>query len=150
VKKFITFLIAAAFAALPLAAQQNRFVSAALNNADGAQTSTDAPSKGRAPQQENGIGIADVRVFDESGKPLQGVYVHLRSRRSDGFECESWNWTDANGFANLKPIHMGQLTFDVNGRDDINKTTLKGYRKARIEYSASDLNNVVRVVLPKK
>ncbi|GAC1446586.1 MAG: hypothetical protein NVSMB56_06680 [Pyrinomonadaceae bacterium] len=102
------------------------------------------------PQTENGIGRADVRVYDETGKPLEGIYVHLTSRRSDGFKCEAWNSTDANGFANLPPLHMGKLTFDANRRDDINRTVNKSFHKQRVESTAGSLSNVVRIVLPKK
>lgn len=150
-KKFITPLIITAMsAALSVVARQNASTQNATSNVNVTQSSTELPSKGRAPQTENGIGIADVRVYDETGKPVRGIYVHLTSHRSDGFICESWNTTDANGLANLPPLHMGRLTFDVNRRDSVNKITDKSFQKKRVEYPANNLNNVLRITLPKK
>jgi len=42
------------------------------------------PSQGVAPKTENGVGRADVRVFDEDGNPIRNAYVKLESTRSDG------------------------------------------------------------------
>ena len=43
------------------------------------------PSQGIAPKVPNGIGRADVRVFDEKGNPIRNAYVKLESTRTDGF-----------------------------------------------------------------
>src|SRR5918997_497882 len=72
-------------------------------------TQTDPPNMGRAPSQPDGIGRLDARVVDEAGNPVKGVRLHLESRRSDGFFCESWNTTDERGLALLPPLHMGRL-----------------------------------------
>ena len=45
------------------------------------------PSLGVAPKSENGVGRADVRVFDEAGNPTRNANVKLESTRSDGFFC---------------------------------------------------------------
>jgi len=99
------------------------------------------PSRGIAPKVPNGIGRADVRVFDERGNPIRNAYVKLESTRSDGFFCESWGETDEHGRIALPPIHMGSLKFKVKA---------KGYRSQELEVPADDLGEPVRVTLKKK
>lgn len=99
------------------------------------------PNQGIAPKVPNGIGRADVRVFDEQGNPIRNAYVKLESTRSDGFFCESWGDTDERGVIALPPIHMGDLKFKVKA---------KGYRSQEVEVPASDLSEPVRVTLKKK
>ena len=99
------------------------------------------PNMGRAPKQADGVGRLDLRVVDQDGNPVQGVRADLQSKRSGGFLCESWNWTDARGVAVLPPIHMGQLTL---------KLSAKGYETQTIDIDASSLDQPVRVVLHSK
>lgn len=99
------------------------------------------PNQGIAPKVPNGIGRADVRVFDEQGNPIRNAYVKLESTRSDGFFCESWGDTDERGVIALPPIHMGTLKF---------KLKAKGYRSQELEVPAGDLGEPVRVTLKKK
>ena len=99
------------------------------------------PSQGIAPKVPNGIGRADVRVFDEKGNPIRNAYVKLESTRSDGFFCESWGETDANGILRMLPIHMGSLKFKVKA---------KGFRAQELEVPADSLNEPLRVTLKKK
>jgi hypothetical protein len=101
----------------------------------------DPPNQGVAPKTENGIGRADVRVFDEAGDPIKNVYVKLESTRSDGFFCESWGDTDDHGMIALPPIHMGSLKLKVKA---------KGYRPQELDVPTSDLGDPVRVTLKKK
>ena len=96
---------------------------------------------GRAPKQTDGIGRLDLRVVDADGNPVKGVRADLQSRRSDGFLCESWNWTDARGVAVLPPLHMGKLTL---------KLSAKGYETQKVVVNATDLDQPVRVVLARK
>ena len=105
------------------------------------RTTNEPPSQGVAPKTENGVGRADVRVFDESGNPIRNAYVKLESTRSDGFFCESWNNTDEHGLAGLPPLHMGNLKLKVKA---------KGYRTQEVEVLAADLGNPVRITLKKK
>ena len=105
------------------------------------RTTYEPPSQGVAPKTENGVGRADVRVFDESGNPIRNAYVKLESTRSDGFFCESWNNTDEKGLAGLPPLHMGNLKLKVKA---------KGYRTQEVEVMAADLGNPVRITLKKK
>jgi hypothetical protein len=105
------------------------------------RTTYEPPSQGIAPKVANGVGRADVRVFDESGNPIRNAYVKLESTRSDGFFCESWNNTDERGLAGLPPLHMGNLKLKVKA---------KGYRTQDVEVSAADLGNPVRITLKKK
>jgi hypothetical protein len=105
------------------------------------QDKNQPPSQGVAPKVVNGVGRADVRVFDESGNPIKNAYVKLESTRSDGFFCESWGDTDAHGIIALPPIHMGDLKLKVKA---------KGYRTEELEVRAGDLGDPVRVTLKKK
>ena len=99
------------------------------------------PSQGVAPKVPNGIGRADVRVFDESGNPIRNAYVKLESTRSDGFFCESWGGTNDRGLIVLPPIHMGSLKLKVKA---------KGYRTQELEVPTSELGDPVKVTLKKK
>src|SRR5437870_11001546 len=99
------------------------------------------PSLGRAPKVADGIGRADVRVFDEKGNPIRNAYVKLESTRTDGFFCESWGETDANGRIALLPIHMGSLRLKVKA---------KGFRAQELDVPAADLGQPVHVTLKKK
>ena len=105
------------------------------------QNNDNLPSKGIAPKVPNGIGRADVRVFDEHGNPIRNAYVKLESTRSDGFFCESWGETDERGVITLLPIHMGSLKFKIKA---------KGYRPQELEVPADDLGEPVHVTLKKK
>ena len=105
------------------------------------QSENNPPSRGVAPKVENGVGRADVRVFDESGNPIRNAYVKLESTRSDGFFCESWDNTDERGIAALPPLHMGTLKLKVKA---------KGFKPQELEVPAGDLGNPVRITLKKK
>ena len=105
------------------------------------RTADEPASQGVAPKEPNGIGRADVRVFDENGNAIKNAYVKLESTRTDGFFCESWGDTDARGVIALPPIHMGTLKLKVKA---------KGYRSEELEVPATDLGNPVRVTLKKK
>jgi hypothetical protein len=99
------------------------------------------PSKGIAPKIPDGIGRADVRVFDDQGNPIRNAYVKLESTRGDGFFCESWGETDERGVITLLPIHMGSLKFKIKA---------KGYRSQELDVPAVDLGEPVHVTLKKK
>jgi len=99
------------------------------------------PSQGIAPKVTNGIGRADVRVFDESGNPIRNASVKLESTRSDGFFCESWGDTDERGIIALLPIHMGSLKLKVKA---------KGYHSTMLDVPTEQLAEPVRVTLKKK
>jgi hypothetical protein len=105
------------------------------------RNSDNPPSQGIAPKVPNGIGRADVRVFDERGNPIRNAYVKLESTRTDGFFCESWGETDERGVIALLPIHMGSLKFKVKA---------KGYRSQELEVPADELGDSVHVTLKKK
>src|SRR3979409_28792 len=99
------------------------------------------PSQGRAPKVPDGIGRADVRVFDEKGNPIRNAYVKLESTRTDGFFCESWGETDADGVIALLPTHMGSLKLKVKA---------KGFRQQELDVPADSLGDPVHVTLKKK
>lgn len=117
----------------------------ALSLAQGGNTSqnTDEPQNmGVAPKAPNGVGRADVRVFDESGNPIRNALVKLESTRSDGYFCETdWGLTNDRGVMVLPPLHMGELKFKVKA---------KGYRSQEIGVPASSLADPVRVTLVRK
>jgi len=102
---------------------------------------SDPPSQGIAPKVENGIGRADVRVFDESGNPVRNAFVKLESTRSDGFFCESWGGTNDRGIIALPPIHMGTLHLKVKA---------KGFHSQALDLPAAQLGDPIRVTLKKK
>ena len=105
------------------------------------QNTDTSPSHGIAPKVTNGVGRADVRVFDEKGNPIRNAYVKLESTRTDGFFCESWGDTDANGVIALPPIHMGSLKLKVKA---------KGFKQQELDVPADSLGDPVRVTLKKK
>ncbi len=121
-----TLFVAAAFAVAP-----------AQGTASQGQ---DIPNMGRAPSEPNGIGRLDARVVDEAGNPVRGVHLKLESRRSDGYYCESWNWSDERGVAVLPPIHMGTLRLIVKA---------KGYEDQKLDINAANLGEPLRVTLVK-
>jgi hypothetical protein len=129
-KLFIAALIVAAAFSLSLAQETS-----APQNTD------ETPNMGQMPTQPNGIGRLDLRVVDQSGKPIKGAYAKLESTRSDGYFCESWNSTDAKGVAVLPPIHMGSLKLMVKA---------KGYQTQKLDVATNSLGEPVRVTLAKK
>ena len=114
------------------------FGSALAQESTNSSQNTEIPNMGRAPKEPNGIGRLDLRVVDENGNPVKGVRADLESRRSDGFLCESWNWTDARGVAVLPPLHMGNLKLTLKA---------KGFETAKIEVPAGSLDQPVRVTM---
>ena len=109
----------------------------------GTPSQTDEPhNMGVAPKAPNGVGRADVRVFDESGNPIRNALVKLESTRSDGYFCETdWGLTNDHGVMVLPPLHMGELKFKVKA---------KGYRPQEIDVPASSLGEPVRVTLARR
>lgn len=112
------------------------------------QTNNTPPNMGRAPKQMNGVGRLDLRVFDEQGNPVQGAFAQLESRRTDGFFCEAFSYTDGRGVAldqlgrpGMPPLHMGALKLIVKA---------KGYETLRMDVSHSALSEPVRVTLVRK
>ena len=101
----------------------------------------DIPNMGRAPKQADGIGRLDLRVVDEQGNPVEGVRADLQSKRSNGFQCESWNWTNAQGVAVLPPLHMGRLQLTLKA---------KGFQTLKLNVDASSLDQPLRVTMVRK
>ncbi len=116
-------------------------VTAQAQNGAAGGGNSDIPNMGRAPSQPDGIGRLDLRVVDEDGNPVKGVRADLKSTRSNGFLCESWNWTDARGVAVLPPLHMGRLQLTLKA---------KGFQTMKLDVPASDLNQPLRVTLVRK
>ena len=128
------FLVTLIIAASVSAAVAQNPVSTSLGTGD-------IPNMGRTPKQPDGIGRLDLRVVDENGNPIEGVRADLESRRITGFQCESWNWTDARGVAVLPPLHMGRLTL---------KLKAKGFETQKIEVDASSLDQPLRITMVRK
>ena len=108
---------------------------------EGAPQSNNPPSMGRAPRELDGIGRLDLRVVDEQGNPVRGVFAELESKRMNGMFCESWHTTDQIGRAVLPPIHMGRLTL---------KLKADGFEKQTIQVDPNKLDEPVRVTLVRK
>ncbi len=102
------------------------------------QTAQDIPNMGQAPKEMNGVGRLDLRVVDQSGNPVKGAFAKLESRRTDGFFCESRNYTDARGVSVLPPLHMGNLKLIVKA---------KGYQTQTVNVSRDALGQPVNVTL---
>ncbi len=96
---------------------------------------------GQAPKEMNGIGRLDLRVVDQNGNPVKGAFAKLESKRSDGFFCESRNFTDANGVSVLPPIHMGDLKLIVKA---------KGYETQTLNITRDSLGEPLRLTLVAK
>lgn len=126
------------FAALLVAAT---FSAAAAQAQTQATPSNEAPNMGRAPKGPDGIGRLDLRVVDENGNPVEGVRADLKSKRTNGMLCESWNWTNASGVAVLPPLHMGDLQLTLKA---------KGFETLKLNVNAADLDKPVRVTLARK
>ncbi|MEO8433308.1 MAG: carboxypeptidase-like regulatory domain-containing protein [Pyrinomonadaceae bacterium] len=106
------------------------------------QNPDEPQNMGIAPKAPNGIGRADVRVYDEGGNPIRNALVKLESNRSDGYFCETdWGLTNDRGVMVLPPLHLGELKFKVKA---------KGYRSQELNIPASSLNEPVRVTLVRK
>ncbi len=107
----------------------------------GATQNNDIPNMGRAPKQPDGVGRLDLRVVDEQGNPVEGVRADLKSTRSNGFQCESWNWTNAQGVSVLPPLHMGRLQLTLKA---------KGFETLKLNVDASSLDQPLRVTMVRK
>lgn len=116
------------------------FAGAALAQTGGSQNS-DVPNMGRAPKQPDGVGRLDLRIVDDQGNPVEGVRADLQSKRSNGFQCESWNWTNAQGVAVLPPLHMGRLQLTLKA---------KGYETLKLSVDAGSLDQPLRVTMVRK
>lgn len=99
------------------------------------------PNMGRAPRGVDGIGRLDLRVVDESGQPVKGVFAELESRRVNGMFCEAWNTSGTDGVAVLPPLHMGRLTL---------KLKADGFQKQEIKVDPNALDEPVRVTMLRK
>ena len=130
------FLAAVAVFAMFIGAQaQEQSGSAASKRAD------EIPNLGRAPRGLDAPGRLDLRVMDENGNPVRGVFAELESRRLNGMLCESWNTTDARGVAVLPPLHMGRLTL---------KLKAEGFQTQKIQVDPNTLDEPVKVTMVRK
>lgn len=105
------------------------------------QNMNDVPNRGRAPLEHDGVGVVDARVVDQNGNPVPNAEVRVESRRINGFFCESWNTTNAQGVAVLAPLHIGRLRLIVRA---------PGFRTQRIQVASYSLNEPVRVTLARR
>jgi hypothetical protein len=102
----------------------------------------DIQNMGVAPTSPNGIGRADVRVFDEAGNPISNASVKLESTRSDGYFCETdWGLTNPRGVIVMPPLHMGQVKLKVKA---------PGFKSQNIQIDNNSLGQPLRVTLVKK
>ncbi len=137
-----SLLIAAMFGAALAQQQQQPTPTSTPQIVDSSGSSI--PNMGRAPDQPGGIGRLDLRVVDQAGAPLKGVYAYLESvtrRNMEPFRCETWDWTDARGVAVPRPIHMGRLKLTLKA---------KGFQTQEIEVSPASLAEPVRVTMASK
>ena len=124
------------------------FIGAGAAQQTSGQTTDTPPNMGRAPKQMNGVGRLDLRVSDSQGNPVQGAFAQLESRRTDGYFCEAFSYTDARGVAldqfgrpGMPPLHMGALKLIVKA---------KGYETFTMDVPHNALSEPVRVTLIRK
>jgi hypothetical protein len=97
---------------------------------------------GHAPKTADGVGRVDARIMDEQGHPIQGAKLKLKSHRTNGILCESWNTSNECGQALLPPLHIGpQLTLTIEAA---------GFQKQTINLDASSLDQPVEIKLLRK
>ncbi|HEX6624318.1 MAG TPA: CHAT domain-containing protein, partial [Pyrinomonadaceae bacterium] len=99
------------------------------------------PPMGRAPDRPDGVGRADVRVFDADGNPVKDAKAELSSKRPNGFSCDSGQSTDAAGRALLPPLHVGKLKLSI---------AANGFQTLEAAIEPGRLAEPVRVVLSPK
>lgn len=131
-KIFLATLIAAAISGGAFAAPQDSTSS---------QDTSGIPNRGRAPAGQDGVGVVDARVLDENGNPVPGAEVRIESRRINGYFCESWHTTNAQGVAVMAPLHIGRLTMIVRA---------PGFRTQRIQVPSHSIGEPVRVALVRR
>jgi hypothetical protein len=105
------------------------------------QSMNEIPNRGRVPNAPDGVGVVDARVVDPNGNPVPGAEVRLESRRFNGYFCESWHRTNAQGVAVMAPLHIGRLTVIVRA---------PGYRTQRIQVRADSIGEPVRITLARR
>jgi Carboxypeptidase regulatory-like domain len=102
----------------------------------------DIQNMGVAPKVPNGIGRADVRVFDEAGNPIPNASVKLESIRSDGYFCETdWGMTNERGVIVMPPLHMGEVKLKVKA---------PGFKSQNIQIDNNSLGEPLRITLVRK
>src|SRR5205085_10079885 len=73
------------------------------------QQPTGPPNMGHAPAGLDAIGRMDLRVTDDTGRPVQNVDAELATDRPNGFHCTCMNVSDETGRALMNPIHVGKV-----------------------------------------
>lgn len=64
-----------------------------------------------------GVGRLDIRVLDESDHPVNRAYAVFTSKqivgRKKGGACDSWDYTNEQGYVVLPPLQIGELSLMV-------------------------------------
>lgn len=106
-------------------------------------SNTSEGTLGHGPRGRNPSVRMDLRVVDETGKPVQGVKTKLWSeRQSNGFLCETFHTTDALGKVLMDPIHFTK-TLQL-------KLEAKGFEPQMIQVDPSQLDKPFRAVMQAK
>ena len=97
---------------------------------------------GHGPRGRNSVRM-DLRVVDETGKPVSGVKTKLWSeRQSNGLLCETFHTTDALGKVLMDPIHFNK-TLQL-------KLEAKGFKSQMVQVEPSQLDRPFRAVMQAK
>jgi hypothetical protein len=97
---------------------------------------------GHAPHGLDGVGRVDARIMDEQGNPIKGAKLKLKSHRTNGILCESWNTSNECGQALLPPLHIGpELTLTIEAT---------GFVKQMIKIDSGSLNQPIEIRLVRK
>jgi hypothetical protein len=95
---------------------------------------------GHGPRGGNPSVRMDLRVVDETGRPVQGVKTRLWSeRQSNGLLCETIHTTDALGKVLMNPIHLTK-TLQL-------KLEARGFEPQMIQVDPSQLDRPFTAVL---
>jgi hypothetical protein len=98
---------------------------------------------GHGPRPRNPSVRMDLRVVDETGRPVQGVKTKLWSeRQSNGLSCETIHTTGACGNVLMDPIHITK-TLQL-------KLEAKGFEPQMIQVDPAQLDKPFRAVIQAK
>jgi flagellar biosynthesis GTPase FlhF len=98
---------------------------------------------GHGPRPRNPSVRMDLRVVDETGRPVRGVKTKLWSeRQSNGLSCETIHTTDPCGNVLMDPIHITK-TLQL-------KLEAKGFEPQMIQVEPSQLDRPFRAVMQAK
>ena len=90
------------------------------------------------------VGVLDLRVLDDKGNPVDRALAVFASKqtvgRKKGGLCESWDYTNRQGYVVLPPLQIGEISLSVYKRK---------YKRVYMDLQPSQLANRIVVALKK-